>query len=579
MLSWEQATSRVLHLFHLDSIRHKVLAFALLATLIPSLTMAWQSYVLNKRFITGKLSGELRNATVHTVREFDLWLKERFYEMRVFSSSYEVTENVEKILGAPQASSLEPQRRLTDYLKSVRGKFLDYEELMVIAPAGQLLSTSVDRARAPSLPPDWVKQAKADAVIVGETYWDRAGNKGVMVIAVPVKATNGRFLGVMAAKLNFRTVEQILGSFPLGKTGQAYLVNRDGTLIISSGSINSWSTASTFMKTRLPVGAVQALFEQEGASLTYDNYQGKRVIGSLKRVPQLGWGAVAEIGQEEAYAQTNRIRNLTLLMVAGLLVSIGLTAYLLGLTIVRPLDRLTAGATKVASGDLEVDLPVVGHGELGYMTEVFNHMVTRLRQGRDELAAINAALQEKNRELQELSVTDGLTGLRNRKHLMETLAAEVERARRLEHPFSLMMIDIDHFKQYNDAYGHPAGDILLTRVASLFRDLIRSIDYAARYGGEEFMLVLHEVGAKDALLAAERIQRKVAAERFDGERAEITVSIGVATFPRHGDTPEAIVASADAALYQAKRRGRNLVVLATNSQDKELALDRHPIVG
>lgn len=120
---------------------------------------------------------------------------------------------------------------------------------------------------------------------------------------------------------------------------------------------------------------------------------------------------------------------------------------------------------------------------------------------------------------------------------------------------------------------------MLTRVASLFRDLIRSIDYAARYGGEEFMLVLHEIGPKGALLAAERIRRRVAEERFDGGRAEITVSIGVATFPGHGDTPEAIVASADAALYQAKRRGRNQVVLATNSQDKQLPLDRHPIAG
>jgi len=563
MLSWEPAISRVLHLFRLDSIKSKVLAFALLATLIPSLTMGWQSYVLNKQFMTEKISGELRNATVQTVREFNLWLKEHFYEMRVFSSSYEVTENVEKILGAPEATTLEAQRRLTDYLKSVRGKFLDYEELMAIGPAGQLLSTSADQARAPSLPPDWVKQAKADAVIVGGTYWDQARNKGVMVIAVPIKATNGRFLGVMAATVNFRTVEQILRSFPLGKTGQVYLVNRDGTLIISS-----WSTAATFMKTRLPVEAVQALFEKEGASVRYENSQGKWVIGSLERASQLGWGAVAEVGSEEAYAQTDRIRNLTLLMVAALLVGIGLTAYLLGLTIVRPLDRLTAGATKVAAGDLDVDLPVVGQSELGYMTQVFNHMVTRLRQGRDELAAINTALREKNRELKESSVTDGLTRLYNRKHLMETLATEIARARRLQHRFSLMMVDIDHFKQYNDTYGHLAGDTLLSTIASLFKGLIRSIDYAARYGGEEFVLMLHEVGPEGAFVAAERIRMTVAAEKFGGEREEITVSIGVAAFPEHGDTPEAIIASADAALYEAKRRGRDRVVLALDSRDK-----------
>lgn len=565
MVSWETAISSLLHVFRLDSVKSKVLVFALLTTLIPSLTLGWQSYVLNKQFITEKLSGELRTAIFQTVREFDLWLKERFYEMRVFSNSYEVTENLEKMLNSPeaQAGTTEAPRRLTEYLKSVRGKFPDYEELMVVAPVGRVLSTSAGQVGAPKLPPDWLKQARADTTIVGGTYWDESRNKRVMVIAVPIKATDGRFLGVMAAKVNFGAVEEVLRSFRLGKTGHAYLVNQDGTLIISSHS-----AASPFMKTRLPAETAQALFENEGASLRYDDFQAHPVMGSLKRVAHLGWGAVAEIGREEAYAQTNWIRDLTLLMVAGLLLGIGLTAYLLGLTIVRPLDRLTAGATKVATGDLAVILPTVGHGEVAYMTQVFNHMVTRLRQGREELAAINATLSEKNRELQELSITDGLTGLSNRKHLIDTLATEVARARRLERSFSLMMIDIDRFKQYNDVHGHPAGDRLLITIASLFKNLIRSIDYAARYGGEEFLLLLREAGSENGLQAAERIRMRVAAERFTAGQAEITVSVGVATFPEHGDTPEAIIASADAALYEAKRRGRNRVVLAAGSLDK-----------
>ena len=130
MVSWEPAISSLLHLFRLDSIKSKVLVFALLTTLIPSLTLGLQSYVLNKQFITEKISGELRNATFHMVREFDLWLKERFYEMRVFSNSYEVTENLEKMLNTPEARITEARRRLTDYLKSVRGKFPDYERVI-----------------------------------------------------------------------------------------------------------------------------------------------------------------------------------------------------------------------------------------------------------------------------------------------------------------------------------------------------------------------------------------------------------------------------------------------------------------
>jgi diguanylate cyclase (GGDEF)-like protein len=218
----------------------------------------------------------------------------------------------------------------------------------------------------------------------------------------------------------------------------------------------------------------------------------------------------------------------------------------------------------VSAGDLDVRLPVADRGEVGYLTRVFNHMVTRLREGRDELAASNAALSEKNRELRELSVTDGLTGLYNHKHLLETLATEVARCRRLKHPFSILMIDLDHFKEYNDTHGHLAGDAVLSRISALFKESIRNIDYAARYGGEEFCLLLPEVGIDGAVRAAERIRLLVAGETFGSEDqpASVTVSIGVAEFPEHGDGPEALIATADAALYDAKRRGRNRVVQA-----------------
>jgi diguanylate cyclase (GGDEF)-like protein len=249
-------------------------------------------------------------------------------------------------------------------------------------------------------------------------------------------------------------------------------------------------------------------------------------------------------------------------MVTGLLLGIGLIAYLLGLIIVRPLDRLTDGAAKVAAGDLEVGLPIYSRGEVGYMTEVFNNMVARLRQGREELAAINKTLREKNTELEEISVTDALTGLYNRKHLMETLPHELARAQRYSHPFSVLMIDIDHFKKHNDTYGHLVGDRTLARMASIFTESVRSVDYVARYGGEEFLIMLPETSLEDALSAAERIRARVAKEAFgdDGSKVRITVSIGVAGFPEDGDTSESIIASADAVLYQAKQRGRNRVV-------------------
>jgi diguanylate cyclase (GGDEF)-like protein len=258
------------------------------------------------------------------------------------------------------------------------------------------------------------------------------------------------------------------------------------------------------------------------------------------------------------------MRTLTLVLVAGLLLAIGLTAYLLGLTVVRPLERLIGASARVAGGDLEVTLPVLDRGEVGYLTQVFNNMVERLRQSRDDLAAANTALSEKNAELETLSTTDSLTGLNNRRHLTGVLASEIARARRLDQQFAILMIDIDHFKAYNDTRGHPAGDRLLAQLARLFRDSIRAIDYAARYGGEEFMVLLYGAGSKEGVHVANRIRMRVEAEPFGDARApaRVTISIGVAVFPWHGDTAEAVTASADAALYEAKRGGRNQVVVA-----------------
>jgi len=217
-----------------------------------------------------------------------------------------------------------------------------------------------------------------------------------------------------------------------------------------------------------------------------------------------------------------------------------------------------------------VDLPVASRGELGYLTEVFNYMVARLRQGREELDAINKTLSEKNRELERLSVTDGLTGLYNRSHLMQTLANETARARRHRRPFSVLMIDIDHFKRYNDSFGHLAGDALLSKLASVFTKSIRTVEYAARYGGEEFLIMLPETEPDGAVDAAERIRSQVAkGTSGDGNAGQgVTVSIGVAGYPEHGDTPEKIIASADAALYQAKRDGRDRVIRAGGSPGK-----------
>ena len=560
MRTWEHTLSDLLHIFRLDSIKRKIIAFSLLATLIPSFTMGWLSYRHSKEMIEKKTVEELVNVTASASKELGLWLKEHRNDAKVFASSYEVTENLEKSARAEPART-QAGRRLHDFLKSLRRKVTDYDEFLVLSLNGQLIASSADTAGPVRLPSDWPTRAKRDGEIIGEPYWDEHKHATAIMIAVPIRTPDSRLLGVLAARLNFKSVGAFLAKNAISEVGQVYLLAQDGAILVEP----SQHAAQDGPPRKLPQDIARSLFAEEGTPLEYMNADGNAVMGVLRRGPILEWGAVAEIRQEVAFAQVIRSRNLTLLMVVASLFLVGLLAYGLGVTLVRPLDRLAVGASKVAVGDLAVDVPIVARGEIATLTETFNDMVARLRQGRDALAETNRALSEKNKELETLSITDHLTVLYNRKHMMERLAQEASRERRHQHEFSILLLDLDHFKKYNDTFGHLAGDRLLAKVAALFKECVRAIDYVARYGGEEFLILLPETNLKDAVQAAERIRTSVAAGTLaDPEIPQsVTISIGVAAFPTHGRAPEEIIMRADEALYEAKRQGRNRVVRAT----------------
>jgi diguanylate cyclase (GGDEF)-like protein len=173
------------------------------------------------------------------------------------------------------------------------------------------------------------------------------------------------------------------------------------------------------------------------------------------------------------------------------------------------------------------------------------------------LALQNALLHE---ELERLSVTDRLTELYNHGYFQQRLEEEIGRAQRFGRTLSLIMLDIDDFKDFNDTYGHPRGDKVLQKVSSIVRDNLREMDVAARYGGEEFVVVLPETDAAGAAAVAERIRQGVAAFPFVGADGQPpvnkTVSIGVATYPHHTAAQSRLVDLADRAMYLAKRSGK-----------------------
>src|SRR3989441_9331110 len=222
-----------------------------------------------------------------------------------------------------------------------------------------------------------------------------------------------------------------------GGGADIYVMTEQGRLILRSRV-----SSAELMRTRIATDVVQALTDREGSRVEYKRADGRDVMGTLRRVAALRWAAVVEVPRAEAFRQAGGGGTGVLLI--ALLLAAALAAYV-GSLIVRPLQRLSGVAAKVAAGDTSVELPTGAGGEVGQLTQVFKNLVSRVRE------------REGQGELERLSVTDALTGLYNRRHLMGTLANEVQRSRRLRRTFSVLLADVDHFKQYNDTNGHLGG--------------------------------------------------------------------------------------------------------------------------
>jgi diguanylate cyclase (GGDEF)-like protein len=167
--------------------------------------------------------------------------------------------------------------------------------------------------------------------------------------------------------------------------------------------------------------------------------------------------------------------------------------------------------------------------------------------------------------LQNYAIYDSLTGLFNRRYMEETLKREISRVARNREPLGLIMVDIDHFKQFNDTYGHAAGDMLLRSIGDFFKDRIRREDIACRYGGEEFVLILPGSSLENTCRRAEQLHEEIKRVRVRHRGSFISsveVSMGVVVFSEHGTSAELLLESADKALYKAKAQGRNRIVVA-----------------
>lgn len=220
------------------------------------------------------------------------------------------------------------------------------------------------------------------------------------------------------------------------------------------------------------------------------------------------------------------------------------------LKLLHPLELLIEGIKKITAGDLSFTIKNVSNDEIGVVVDAFNHM-TQKRKHVEEA-------------LEELAIRDGLTGLYNHKFFYTLLEKEIARDDRYHNTVSLLLIDIDHFKNVNDTYGHRAGDTILRELSQRLMTRARSTDYVCRYGGEEIVVILIETNITEAKAIAEELRILIEKEPFlieDGRYIPITVSIGVSAYSEEAKDASMMVSNADNALYSAKENGRNQVCI------------------
>lgn len=300
------------------------------------------------------------------------------------------------------------------------------------------------------------------------------------------------------------------------------------------------------------------------------------VYATATPIGDSGFYLVSSVARAHAFAPARAVALRVLVADVCLVILFTLLAQRITRRILEPIHALSDGARRVSRGELDVRLdlpyPLGPSDEIGLLARTFESMLQRLRTNQREiertnqqLRANNDELQQANQVLEQLSITDGLTKLHNHRYFQDLLVHESKRLERTGAPLSLMLIDLDDFKQLNDRYGHAAGDQVLSRLAELLNRAIRETDMLARYGGEEFVVLSSGTDLAGACVLAEKIRLTIEQSAFAiddrVEPLQVTVSIGVALFR---GCSKRMFRAADSALYRAKDQGKNCVIEAAS---------------
>lgn len=377
-------------------------------------------------------------------------------------------------------------------------------------------------------------------------------------ISTPVFDEVETFIGVLAFQMPISRLNDVMQvTAGMGKTGETYVVGRD--LLMRSDS--RFSEESTILKTKVDTATVRKALEgKTGIKVTLD-YRGVPVLSAYGPEEVLGvrWAIMAEIDQAEIMVPVHRMRNF--MLIVGVVIAVVITAIgvFFALDLSRPIVAMTEVMGRLATRDLKVEIPSPDRrdeiGEMAKALLVFKENVVKRMQA-------ETRLRKSEKRLKQLAATDPLTGANNRRSFLDKGEKELRRSHRYNRPFSVLMMDIDHFKRINDTEGHAIGDEVLKQLVSKCLETLREQDIFGRLGGEEFAVVLPEVNLAAAMEAAERLRQALEDMEVETSKGTLkfTVSIGISEYRSQKEPLKAALDRADKALYAAKKAGRNRVI-------------------
>ena len=346
--------------------------------------------------------------------------------------------------------------------------------------------------------------------------------------------------------------------------------SKDGNFIVKAQENPGISNDHAAKALADKIGNSIALGQKTGFIIFF-NDQHKKCAAAFSQIPKTSWIIVSEVPYSNLLVEAESVRDQIIWIGFVCFVCAVVFAYIISRSISDPLGKLMYAMKETKTGNFAINMPSKGNDELTVMSQGFNDMAKKIGFDREKLeervAERTLELENANQRLAELSMTDSLTGIPNRRRFDEVLVLEMRRAERAGKMLGLMMLDVDFFKNYNDHYGHQEGDTCLRKVARLLSSNVsRAGDLVARYGGEEFVVLIAETDVANAMALAELIRASQEAARLPHVKSSlgcITLSIGVVVLIPNGDqTTEMIIRMADDAMYQAKMEGRNKVVMA-----------------